>query len=142
MAQVKKGDTVQVHYTGSLADGTVFDSSRGQNPLGFVVGRGQVIPGFDNAVIGLAVGDSTRVTIPPAEAYGEFSESYIIEAKKSDIPPEIVPELGMELTLHNNDGSQFPVRVTEITDTHVTLDANHPLAGKELTFEIEIVSIK
>ena len=139
---VTQGDVVQVHYTGTFADGTVFDSSRGQQPLGFTVGRGQVIPGFDRAVIGLEVGSAVRVTIPPAEGYGEYSNNYVIRAKRSDIPPDITPELGMELTLHQDDGGQIPVRITDVSATHVTLDANHPLAGKELIFDIEVVSVK
>jgi peptidylprolyl isomerase len=101
-----------------------------------------VIPGFNNAVEGLEVGGSVKVTIPPADAYGDYREDYIIKVNPSDIPEEISPEIGMELTLHQQDGGQVPVRVTEVTDEHVTLDANHPLAGKELTFEIELVEIE
>jgi peptidylprolyl isomerase len=142
VATASKGNRVSVHYTGSLEDGSVFDSSRKGDPLSFTIGKGEVIPGFDTAVTGLEVGGSITVSIPPAEAYGEYSEQYVIRAKRSDIPPEIKPELGMELTLHQDDGGQIPVRVTDLSATHVTLDANHPLAGKALTFEIELVSIE
>ncbi|MBL0174155.1 MAG: peptidylprolyl isomerase [Ignavibacteria bacterium] len=142
MAAASKGHRVSVHYTGSLDDGSVFDSSRGGAPFAFTLGKGEVIPGFDAAVMGLEVGGTVTVTIPAAQAYGEYSEQYVLRAKRSDIPPEIVPEIGMELTIHQDDGSSVPVRVTELSPTHVTLDANHPLAGKALTFEIELLSVE
>ena len=141
MSTVKKGDTVAVHYTGTLDDGSVFDSSEGREPLHFQVGSGQVIPGFDSAVIGMSEGDETTVTLAPADAYGEYSEQFVIRANRSDTPPDIVPEIGMELTLHQEDGSQIGVAITEVTDTHVVLDANHPLAGKALTFRIQLVHV-
>ena len=142
MAAASKGKRVSVHYTGTLEDGSEFDSSRKGEALNFTIGKGEVIPGFDAAVTGLEVGESITVTIPPAAAYGEYSDQFVLKAKRSDIPPEITPELGMELTLHQDDGGEIPVRVTKLSDTHVTLDANHPLAGKALTFEIELVSIE
>ena len=142
MEKASKGKRVNVHYTGSLDDGSVFDSSRGGVPFAFTLGKGEVIPGFDAAVAGLEVGGTVTVTIPAAQAYGEYSEQYVLRAKRSDIPPEIVPEIGMELTIHQDDGSSVPVRVTELSPTHVTLDANHPLAGKDLTFEIELLSVE
>ena len=141
MATAKSGDMVAVHYTGSLADGTIFDSSREGEPLSFTIGVGQVIAGFNDAVDGMSVGESVTVTIPAADAYGEYNEQFVITVPPADIPPEIEVEVGMDLQLHQEDGGAIPVRVTEVTDDHVTLDANHPLAGQNLTFEIELVSI-
>lgn len=142
MATAKSGDTVKVHYTGSLSDGTVFDSSREREPLAFQVGAGQVIPGFNDAVDGMNVGDTVTVTIEAKDAYGDYREDYILNVKPTDIPPEITPEVGMELALHQEDGGSVPVRVTNVTEEEVTLDANHPLAGKDLTFEIELVNVE
>lgn len=141
MATAKNGDTVAVHYTGSLTDGTIFDSSREREPLSFTVGEGQVIAGFNDAVDGMQVGDSVTVTIPAANAYGEFNEQFIIDVPPADIPAEFEVEVGMDLQLHQDDGGAIPVRVTSVTPESVTLDANHPLAGQDLTFEIELVSI-
>ena len=141
MSTAKNGDTVAVHYTGTLADGTVFDSSREREPLSFTVGEGQVIAGFNDAVNGMTVGESVTVTIPAEQAYGEYNEQFVINVPPADIPPEIEPEVGMELQLHQNDGGAIPVRVTDVSEEAVTLDANHPLAGQDLTFEIELVSI-
>ncbi|MBE0643478.1 MAG: peptidylprolyl isomerase [Bacteroidetes bacterium] len=141
MATATNGDMVAVHYTGSLADGTIFDSSREREPLTFTVGEGQVIAGFNDAVHGMNVGDSVKVTIPAVDAYGEYNEQFVISVPPADIPAEIEVEVGMDLQLHQEDGGAIPVRVTEITDDVVTLDANHPLAGQDLTFEIELVSI-
>lgn len=141
MATAKSGDTVAVHYTGSLADGTIFDSSREHEPLSFTVGEGQVIAGFNDTIEGMSIGESVTVTIPAANAYGEYNEQFVITVPPADIPPEIEVEVGMDLQLHQEDGGAIPVRVTEVTDDHVTLDANHPLAGQDLTFEIELVSI-
>lgn len=142
MATAKSGDKVNVHYTGSLGDGTVFDSSRERDPLAFEVGAGQVIPGFNDAVDGMEVGNTVTVTIPAKDAYGEVRDDFILKVQPSDIPEEITPEVGMELQLHQQDGGAVPVKVTEVTEEHVTLDANHPLAGQDLTFEIELVSIE
>ncbi len=141
MATATNGDTVAVHYTGSLADGTIFDSSREREPLSFTVGEGQVIAGFNDAVSGMNVGDSVKVTIPATDAYGEYNEQFVINVPPADIPAEIEVEVGMDLQLHQEDGGAIPVRVTAISDDAVTLDANHPLAGQDLTFEIELVSI-
>ena len=141
MATAKSGDTVHVHYTGSLSDGTVFDSSRERDPLTFTVGAGQVIPGFNSAVEGMNVGDSSTVTIPAAEAYGEYRDDFVINVKPSDIPEEITPEVGMDLQLHQQDGGAIPVKITAVTEEQITLDANHPLAGMDLTFEIELVEL-
>ncbi|MBR9979192.1 MAG: peptidylprolyl isomerase [Bacteroidetes bacterium] len=142
MATVKNGDTVAVHYTGSLTDGTIFDSSREREPLSFTVGEGQVIAGFNDAVHGMNVGDEKKITIPASEGYGDYNDQFVLNVKPSDIPSEIEVEEGMDLQLHQEDGGAIPVRVTGLTEEAVTLDANHPLAGKDLTFDIELVSIQ
>lgn len=142
MATAKTGDTVRVHYTGSLTDGTVFDSSREREPLSFQVGAGQVIPGFNDAVEGMEVGDKIDVTVESKDAYGDYREDFVINVNPTDIPDEIDPEVGMDLQLHQEDGGAIPVKITEVTDDAVTLDANHPLAGKDLKFEIELVGIE
>lgn len=137
----KKGDTVMVHYTGTLLDGTVFDSSKGRSPLGFKVGAGQMIPGFDKAVEGMAVGETKTATLAPAEAYGESDPDYMITVPLTEVPEDITPELGMQLQLTDETGRPTNVVITEITDQHIVLDANHDLAGKTLVFEITLVSI-
>jgi peptidylprolyl isomerase len=137
----KKGDTVQVHYTGTLLDGSVFDSSKGRSPLGFKVGAGQMIPGFDSAVVGMAVGETKFATLAPAEAYGESDPNYIMQVPIADVPEDISPEVGMQLTLTDESGRPTNVLVTEVTPEYIVLDANHDLAGKTLVFEITMVSI-
>lgn len=139
---VKKGDTVRVHYTGKLSDGTVFDSSEGREPLEFAVGSGQVIAGFDEGVIGMAVGESKVVHIPVDKAYGERNEEMVITAPLEHVPPGLDPELGMRLEMGGANGELIRVVVTEITDSHITLDANPPLAGQDLTFAIELVEVR
>ncbi|MGB3209206.1 MAG: peptidylprolyl isomerase [Desulforhopalus sp.] len=139
MTEAKKGDNVKVHYTGKLADGTVFDSSEGSEPLEFAVGSGQVIQGFDEAVVGMKVGESKVVHIPVEKAYGERNDEMVIQAPVEQVPPDLNPELGMRLEMGGANGEILRVVVAEITDTHITLDANPPLAGKELTFDIELV---
>ena len=141
MGQVKTGDKVNVHYHGKLEDGTTFDSSEGRAPLSFTAGSGQVIAGFDNAVIGMNVGDKKTVHIPIAEAYGDRDDTMIIELPLTDFPADQKPEVGMELQMSNNHGNLFNVVITEIRDTTLVLDANHPLAGMPLVFDIELVSI-
>ncbi|PID75426.1 MAG: peptidylprolyl isomerase [Deltaproteobacteria bacterium] len=139
MTKVKKGDRVTVHYTGTLADGSVFDSSEGKEPLGFDVGSGQVIEGFEEAVLGMAVGEKKRVEIPCAKAYGERNEEMVIQAPLDQVPPDLTPEVGMRLEMGGVNGELLRVVVVEITDTHITLDANPPLAGKDLSFTLELV---
>ncbi|BBD77395.1 FKBP-type peptidyl-prolyl cis-trans isomerase [Hydrogenophilus thermoluteolus] len=134
------GDTVQVHYKGTLADGSVFDSSEGRDPLQFTLGAGQVIPGFEKAVEGMQVGERKTITIPADEAYGQRSERAMLQVPREQLPPEIEPEVGLQLVMQRADGQQIPVVVAEVTETHVTIDANHPLAGHDLTFEIELVA--
>jgi peptidylprolyl isomerase len=143
MEQAKNGDLVRVHYTGKLINGEQFDSSAGREPLEFTVGAGQMIKGFDAAMPGMAVGDKKTINIPPDEAYGERLEEAIIEFPKANIPPDMVPQLqpGMQLTLSNQQGQPVPVIVAEVKEEVVILDANHFLAGQELVFDIELVSI-
>lgn len=139
MTEVKKGDNVKVHYTGKLNDGTVFDSSEGGEPLEFAVGSGQVISGFEEGVVGMKVGESKVIEIPVEKAYGERNDAMVIQAPIEQVPPDLNPELGMRLEMGGANGEILRVVVTEITDTHITLDANPPLAGKDLTFEVEVV---
>lgn len=141
MQQAKAGDTVRVHYHGRLNDGSTFDSSEGREPLEFTVGQGQVIPGFDNALVGMNVGEKKTVNIPVGEAYGEASNDMILEFPLTDFPDDVKPEVGMDLQMSDNEGHIFPVTVKEVKESSVVLDANHPLAGKDLTFEIELVEI-
>ena len=143
MAQAKAGDTVQVHYTGTLNDGTIFDSSAGRTPLEFTVGSGQVIKGFDDGVTGMNQGEKKTINIPVNDAYGPTNEEMIFTLNRSDIPDDIPLEVGMTLNMHEDGNPRpIPVIVRDLTDTNVTLDANHPLAGQELTFEIELVGVK
>lgn len=139
MTEVKNGDNVKVHYTGKLNDGTVFDSSEGGNPLEFSVGSGQVIAGFEEGVVGMKVGESKVIEIPVEKAYGARNDAMVIQAPIEQVPPDLNPELGMRLEMGGANGEILRVVVTEITDTHITLDANPPLAGKDLIFEIEVV---
>jgi peptidylprolyl isomerase len=141
MQQVKKGDTVSVHYHGKLTDGSTFDSSEGRAPLEFTVGSGQVIKGFDDAVLDMQVGDKKTVNIPVQEAYGERSNDMMMEYPLSEFPADMKPEQGMELHMSDDQGRVFPVTIAEVKEDVVVLDANHPLAGQDLVFEIELVSI-
>lgn len=141
MTAAKEGDTVQVHYTGTLTDGSEFDSSRKRNePIQFTLGQGQMIAGFEKAVDGMSVGESKQVNIPSQEAYGEVKKEMIMEVAKTDFPPDITPTEGQQLAV-NTQGQQVPVTITEIKGDKVVLDANHPLAGKDLVFDIELVEI-
>ena len=143
MAQAKSGDTVQVHYTGTLNDGTIFDSSAGRTPLEFTVGSGQVIKGFDEGVLGMNQGEKKTITIPVDDAYGPANEEMIFTLNRTDIPDDIPLEVGITLNMHEDGNPRpIPVIVRDLTDTTVTLDANHPLAGKELTFDVELVGVK
>ncbi len=141
MAQAKSGDTVKVHYTGKLNDGTVFDSSVEREPLEVTIGAGQVIPGFEKGIIGMAPGETKSISIGMDEAYGEHRQELTMEVNKSDFPESITPEIGQMLQMKNPNGDLIRVVVSEIKDDTVTIDANHPLAGKDLTFDLELVSI-
>ncbi|HRO43311.1 MAG TPA: peptidylprolyl isomerase [Flavipsychrobacter sp.] len=141
MQQVKNGDVVRVHYHGKLTDGSTFDSSEGHEPLEFTVGSGQVIKGFDDAMVNMQPGEKKTVNIPVEEAYGERNDDMLIEYARTEFPSDMTPEIGMELHLSDNTGNVFPVVIVEMNDETVTLDANHPLAGQELTFDIELVTI-
>lgn len=141
MGQAKNGDKVKINYTGKLDDGTVFDSSAGRDPLGFTLGSGQVIPGFEEAVLGMAIGDNKSVNIPAAKAYGPRNEELIITAPRDQVPADINPEVGQALQMGGPNGEVVMVVITEVTEKHIKLDANPPLAGKDLNFDIELVSI-
>ncbi len=141
MQQVKNGDTVRVHYHGKLTDGSTFDSSEGKEPLEFTVGSGQVIKGFDDAMVSMGLGEKKIVQIPVDHAYGERNDDMIMEYPKAEFPSDMVPAVGMELHMSDNTGNVFPVVIAEVKEDTVLLDANHPLAGEDLTFEIELVSI-
>ena len=137
---IKTGDTVSVHYIGTFNDGTEFDRSREGSPLKFKVGSGMVIPGFDKAVIGHEVGDKFSVNIPAAEAYGEKQEHLLFPVPMDQVPATIKPEVGMRLHVGTNQG-ELEVVISEVTDTHIVLDANHPMAGKDLNFALEVVAV-
>ena len=141
MPQAQNGDTVRVHYTGTLDNGHVFDTSDNRDPLEFTVGSGQVIPGFDQGVEGMEVGNSKTVTIEVEDAYGPRSDDMIVTVQHSQFPDDLTPEIGLQLELRRDDGSVLPAMIIDVTDDDVKIDANHPLAGERLTFEIELVEI-
>ena len=141
MQQAQNGDKVKVHYHGKLRSGETFDSSEGREPLEFTVGSGQVIKGFDDGITGMQVGDKKTVEINVEDAYGEKSEDMIIEFPKEQFPGDMSPEVGQQLMMSNGSGQSFPVTIMEVRDDSVLLDANHPLAGQDLIFDIELVEI-
>ncbi len=141
MAEVKAGDTVHLHYTGTLLDGTTFDSSEGSEPLAFEVGSGQIIPGLDVAIPGMEVGDKKVVKIGADDAYGQSNPEMRQAVPREGIPADIPLEVGLQLHMQTPDGQAMPVTVVEMDEATVTLDANHPLAGKDLQFDIELVKI-
>lgn len=142
MSQVKNGDNVSVHYTGSFSNGEVFDTSEGNPPLQFTVGIGQVIPGFDQAMVGMRVGESKKVVIPATEAYGERIPELVQTINRDQFSlGEVTPQLGMSIEMQTPDGS-IPLVITELNETTVTLDANHPLAGMELHFDLTLIGIE
>jgi FKBP-type peptidyl-prolyl cis-trans isomerase 2 len=142
MQQVQNGDKIKVHYHGKLRSGETFDSSEGRDPLEFTVGSGQVIKGFDEGVKGMKVGDKKTVEIHVTDAYGEKQQEMMIEFPKDQFPADMNPEVGMQLMMSNGSGQQFPVTVAEVKDASIVLDANHPLAGQDLVFDLELVSIE
>jgi peptidylprolyl isomerase len=135
------GTRVLVHYTGTLDDGTQFDSSRDREPLEVILGQEMVIPGFERAIAGMEIGQTVTVTIPEEEAYGPHHEEMVLRIPKSSFPDEITPEVGVQLMLHSPDGNEVPAYIVEVDEEEATLDANHPLAGFALTFEIELLSV-
>jgi peptidylprolyl isomerase len=141
MQQVKNGDKVKVHYHGKLNDGTTFDSSEGREPLEFEVGSGSVIKGFDDGVMGMVVGDKKTVNIQAEDAYGDKNPEMLVPFPKENFPEDMKAEVGMRLNMTNGNGQVIPVTIVEVKDDSVILDANHPLAGEDLTFDIELVSI-
>jgi len=136
------GDTVRVHYTGTLEDGTTFDTSVGREPLEFTLGEGKMIPGFEKAVYGLKVGKSKTVTIPAEEAYGPHRDDLVTVVEREQLPADLDPKVDQQLQMQQTDGRTAVVIVTDVSETTITVDANHPLAGKDLTFKIELVEIK
>ncbi|HHP7236184.1 MAG TPA: peptidylprolyl isomerase [Desulfobacterales bacterium] len=142
MQKAQKGDTVRVHYTGRLTDETVFDSSQGKEPLEVTIGEGKLIPGFEKQLVGMQVGETKSLEIEPEEAYGARNDQLTTVVQRTDLPKDLEPEVGQRLQVTQPDGSAFVVQVTEMDDASVTLDANHPLAGETLKFDIELTEIK
>ncbi len=141
MKKAGKGDTVKVHYTGKFNDGTVFDSSRGREPLQFTLGNGNLIRGFEEAVSGMCAGEAKTVAIGPEEGYGPFKQELVFKVKREHFPASIKPEIGAMLQMRQPDGGIIGVRVSSVEEDSILLDANHPLAGKDLIFEIEVVEV-
>jgi len=141
MTLVKEGDTITIHYKGSLDDGTVFDSSEGRDPLSFKVGNGEVIQGFDDGVRGMAVGEDRQINIPAAEAYGEYYEELVKVVPRSGFPPHTAPTIGLAFEMELPTGESMTVRIIDVEGDDVTLDANHLLAGEALHFDVHLVSI-
>ncbi|MBD3288598.1 peptidylprolyl isomerase [candidate division KSB1 bacterium] len=142
MMQAEMKDTVKVHYVGQLKDGTVFDTSEGREPLSFTIGEKQVIPGFENGVIGMKESEKKKLHIPADEAYGQVTDDLVYEVNREQVPDDINLEVGLPLQLRARDGQAMNVVVTELSDDKVKLDGNHPLAGKDLTFEVTMVEIQ
>lgn len=142
MSKVKENDTVRVHYTGKLTTGEVFDSSRERDPLEVTLGEGRLIPGFEKGLIDMEVAEKKTITIPKEEAYGEVQKELFQELGRDQLPAEINPEVGMGLVARGQDGSERQLRITEVKDASIVVDANHPLAGQDLVFDLELVEIK
>lgn len=142
MSKVKANDTVRVHYTGKLTDGQVFDSSREREPLEVQLGQGSLIPGFEKGLVDMEVNEKKTITIPKEEAYGEVNKELFQSIPNSELPDNIKPEVGMGLVARGQDGSERQLRVAEVHDDSIVVDANHPLAGKDLIFDLEVVEIK
>ena len=141
MAQVKEGDVISLHYTGSLDDGTVFDTSEQGAPLSFTVGAGEVIPGFDEGVRGMEVGETREINLSPEQAYGDYHEDLVRVVPRNAFPPNVIPAIGLGFELELPSGQTLPVRIIDIEGEEVTLDANHLLAGETLNFNVRLVSI-
>jgi len=138
----KEGDTVKVHYTGKLEDGTIFDSSKDREPFEVTIGSGGAIPGFENGIVGMAIGDTKTVTIPPEEAYGPRRDELVMTISKDEFPSDITPSVGQQLQMMHPSGNIVNVTITDVMQDSVAFDANHPMAGKTLIFEIELIEIK
>ncbi len=141
MSQAKYGDKVKVHYTGTLDDGTVFDTSVGGDPVEFTIGEGTVIPGFEEAVLGMAPGDSKIAAVPATQAYGPYKDEMIVDIDRNLLPADLEPEVGQHLQILQEGSQSAVVTVVDFSDSMVTIDANHPLAGHDLTFEIKLIEI-
>jgi peptidylprolyl isomerase len=141
MQEVKSGQFVSVHYTGKLEDGTIFDSSLEREPLEFIVGAGSLILGFEQAVTGMKVGETKTATIPPGEAYGPYDQDQVIQVERSKMPADAELKVGQHIHLNHPDGRSVRLSIIDVSDESVTLDANHPLAGKTLLFEIRVLAI-
>ena len=138
---IENGQKVKIHYTGTLDDGNQFDSSEGRNPLEFEMGAGMVIPGFETGVKDMAVGEKKSIHIPALEAYGEKRDEMVMEFERAQLPEEMEPEIGMGLQMQGPEGQPIPVQITAVAEETVTIDANHPLAGQNLNFELELVEV-
>ena len=138
---IDKGQKVKIHYTGTLDDGTKFDSSEGREPLEFEMGAGMVIPGFETGVADMSVGEKKSIHIPATEAYGERREEMVMEFERAQLPEGLEPEVGMGLQMQGPDGQPVPVQITAIAEESITIDANHPLADKNLNFELELIEV-
>ncbi|MEP2770913.1 MAG: peptidylprolyl isomerase [Fulvivirga sp.] len=141
MSEAKKGDKVKVHYTGKLTDGSVFDTSQDREPLEFEIGAGMMIAGFDQAVTGMKVGDKKTAELSAEEAYGQKNDEMVVEVPKAQLPEDLKPEVGQQLGMQQPNGQNIPVVVTKVEEETIEIDANHPLAGKDLVFDIELVEI-
>ena len=141
MAQAQNGDTVTVHYTGKLEDGTVFDSSANRDPLQFTLGEGLLIPGFEQAVLGMSPGEEKTAQVSADQAYGLHREEMVVEVDRQEFPPHFQPEVGQQLQMPQSDGRTIRLTVAAVSEQKVTLDANHPLAGRDLTFDIQLLEI-
>nr|AOE10951.1 FKBP-type peptidyl-prolyl cis-trans isomerase [uncultured bacterium]CCF99313.1 peptidyl-prolyl cis-trans isomerase, FKBP-type [uncultured Flavobacteriia bacterium] len=141
MSQVKENNTVKVNYTGKLSDGQVFDSSEGKEPLEFTLGQGQLIPGFEKGLIDMKLNEKKTITVAKAEAYGEINDDLRQEVKNTELPQDIKPEVGMGLTSKSPDGQEMKLHVVEVKEESIVVDGNHPLAGKDLIFDLEVIAI-
>lgn len=141
MIQVKENNTVKVNYTGKLSDGQIFDSSEGKEPLEFTLGQGQLIPGFEKGLIDMKLNEKKTIKVAKEEAYGEINDALRQEVQKTELPQDITPEVGMGLVSKSPDGQEMNLRVVEVSEKSIVVDGNHPLAGKDLIFDLEVVEI-
>ena len=142
MSQVKENNTVKVNYTGKLSDGQIFDTSEGKEPIEFTLGEGRLIPGFEKGLIDMKLNEKKTITIPQEEAYGDINKDLIQEVQKTELPQDMAPEVGMGLVSKSPDGQEMNLMVVEVKEDSIVIDGNHPLAGKDLIFDLEVVEIK